>query len=490
MDYETIIGLEVHAQLNTASKMFCRCDTDYNDAAPNSHVCPVCLGMPGVLPTINRQAVEFTIMTALALNCPVSDYTKFDRKNYPYPDLMKGYQVSQFDAPIGNKGWLNIDVDGQKKRIGITRVHLEEDVAKLLHRNEGGETFSLVDVNRSGMPLMEVVGEPDLRSPEEARQYLVKLRSILRYLGVSNANMEEGSFRCDANISIRPEGSTDLLAKIEVKNMNSFKAVFKALEYEAKRQRKVLGEGGRLEQETRGWVEAENKTVSQRSKEYAHDYRYFPEPDLPPMMFAKEKVEEIRNKLPEMPEARRDRFMADFKLSQYDADLLTASREMADYFEDCLKTKKLEKQTQPEKAKAIGNVLLGEVSRIINNNNIDIAVFKERVSPERLTRLLVLHTAGTVNTATMKSVLEEMFESGSNADDIIKAKGLSQISDSYGIEQIAAKVIQLNPNAVADYKAGREQSLKFLVGQMMKETRGRANPAMAAELLKKKLGEG
>ena len=326
--------------------------------------------------------------------------------------------------------------------------------------------------------------------PEEARQYLIKLRSILRYLGVSNANMEEGSFRCDANISIRPQGSQELLAKIEVKNMNSFKAVYKALEYEAERQRKVLGEGGRLEQETRGWVEAENKTVSQRSKEYAHDYRYFPEPDLPPMMFIKEKVEEIRAKLPELPEARRDRFMDDFKLSQYDADLLTASRAMADYFEDCLKTKKLEKQTQPEKAKTISNVLLGEVSRIINNNSIDIAVFKERVSPERLTRLLALNTAGTVNTATMKSVLEEMFESGSDADDIIKKEGLTQISDSSEIEQIAVEVIQSNPNAVTDYKAGREQSLKFLVGQMMKKTRGRANPAMAAELLKKKLGEG
>ncbi|MFC1865111.1 Asp-tRNA(Asn)/Glu-tRNA(Gln) amidotransferase subunit GatB [Chloroflexota bacterium] len=490
MNYETVIGLEVHAQLNTTSKMFCRCGTDYIDAAPNSHVCPVCLGMPGVLPTINRQAVEFTIMTALALNCPVSDYTKFDRKNYSYPDLMKGYQVSQFDAPIGNMGWLNIDVDGQTKRIGITRVHLEEDVAKLLHRAAlEGKAYSLVDVNRSGVPLMEIVGEPDLRSSEEARQYLIKLRSILRYLGVSTANMEEGSFRCDANISIRPEGSQELLSKIEVKNMNSFKAVYKALEYEAERQRKVLAAGGRLAQETRGWLDAENKTVSQRSKEYAHDYRYFPEPDLPPLMFERETIEEIRAKLPELPEARHDRFMSDFKLSRYDADLLTASRSMADYFECCLETQELEKLTQPEKAKAIGNVLLGEVSRIINNNNIEINAFETRVSPARFIRLLELNAAGTVNTATMKSVLEEMFESGSNADDIIKAKGLNQIRDSAEIEQIAAKVIQSNPDAVADYAAGKQQSLKFLVGQMMKETRGRANPAMAAELLKKKLGE-
>ncbi len=490
MEYETVIGLEVHVQLDTQSKMFCRCGTDYNDAAPNSHVCPVCLGMPGVLPTINQQAVEFTIMTALALNCPIADYTKFDRKNYPYPDLMKGYQISQYDAPIGNKGWLNIDVDGSKKRIGITRVHLEEDVSKLLHRGEGKGAYSLVDVNRSGVPLMEIVGEPDLRSPEEARQYLVKLRSILRYLGVSTANMEEGSFRCDANISIRPKGSQELLAKIEVKNMNSFKAVYKALEYEAVRQRKVLARSGRLAQETRGWVEAENKTVSQRSKEYAHDYRYFPEPDLPPMMFIKEKVEEIREKLPELPEDRRDRFMADFRLSQYDADLLTASRAMADCFECCLHTKEMEKLTQPEKAKAIGNLLLGEVSRIINDNAIDITGFEAKISPEKLTHLLALNVAGTINTATMKSVLEEMFARGSNADDIIEAKGLNQISDSAEVEQIAAKVIQSNPNAVADYKAGKEQSLKFLVGQMMKETRGRVNPGLAAELLKNKLGEG
>jgi aspartyl-tRNA(Asn)/glutamyl-tRNA(Gln) amidotransferase subunit B len=301
--------------------------------------------------------------------------------------------------------------------------------------------------------------------------------------------MEEGSFRCDANISIRPEGSTELLAKIEVKNMNSFKAVYKALAYEAERQRKVVTKGGKLAQETRGWVEVENKTVSQRSKEYAHDYRYFPEPDLPPIVFSKEKIEEIKASLPELPETRRDRFLADFKLSQYEADLLTASRAMADYFESCLAIKEMERLTQPEKAKVIGNVLLGEVNRIINNSNIDIIGFKAKVSPAKLVRLLSLNVAGTINTATMKSVLEDMFASGGNADDIIEAKGLSQISDSAEVEKVAAKVIQSNPNAVADYRAGKEQSLKFLVGRMMKETQGRVNPGMAADLLKKKLGE-
>ncbi|HEX78527.1 MAG TPA: Asp-tRNA(Asn)/Glu-tRNA(Gln) amidotransferase subunit GatB, partial [Dehalococcoidia bacterium] len=337
MEYETIIGLEVHAQLKTGSKMFCRCSTGYASSDANTHVCPVCLGMPGVLPTINRQAVEFTMLTALALNCTVSEYTKFDRKNYPYPDLMKGYQISQYDNPIGYKGWLNIEVGGRKKRAGITRVHLEEDVAKLVHRTSiDGGSCSLVDVNRSGVPLMEIVGEPDLRSPEEAREYLVKLRSILQYLGVSTANMEEGSFRCDANISIRPEGSSESLAKVEVKNMNSFKAVYHALAYEEKRQRKAAAQGKKLIQETRGWVEEEVKTVSQRSKEYAHDYRYFPEPDLPPMAIDSRHVEELKERLPELPEARRDRLLSQYGLSLYDADLLTASRAMADYFEDCL----------------------------------------------------------------------------------------------------------------------------------------------------------
>ncbi|MEE8618774.1 MAG: Asp-tRNA(Asn)/Glu-tRNA(Gln) amidotransferase subunit GatB, partial [Dehalococcoidales bacterium] len=321
VNFETIIGLEVHAQLLTKTKMYCRCSADYASASPNTHVCPVCLGMPGVLPVINRRAVEYTVMTALALNCTISDYTRFDRKNYPYPDLMKGYQISQSDAPIGHHGWLTIEVNGEKKKVGITNVHLEEDVAKLVHRpSAGGESYSLVDVNRAGMPLMEVVGEPDLRSPEEARQYLMKLHSILRYLGVSTANMEDGSFRCDANISVRVENSPNLAVKAEVKNMNSFKAVYRALEYEASRQRKVVAEGKRLVQETRGWVEEKGETVSQRSKEYAHDYRYFPEPDLPPLTLSREWVEEIRSKLPELPEARRDRFVAEYQLPLYDAN--------------------------------------------------------------------------------------------------------------------------------------------------------------------------
>ncbi len=486
MNYETIIGLEVHAQLLTKSKMFCRCSADYASAPPNTHVCPVCLGMPGVLPTINQQAVEYTVMTALALNCTISDYTKFDRKNYPYPDLMKGYQISQYDAPFGHHGWLTIEVNGEKRQIGITRVHLEEDVAKLVHRTSvNGESYSLVDVNRSGVPLMEIVGEPDLRSPEEARQYLMKLRSIVQYLGVSTGNMEEGSFRCDANISIRPENSLDSLAKVEVKNMNSFKAVYRALDYEAKRQRKLAGEGKKLTQETRGWVEDRGITVAQRSKEYAHDYRYFPEPDLAPLVLKPEWVEEIRSKLPELPEARRERFIAEYNLPLYDANLLTSSKLMADYFEDCLK----EYKAKPLPAKEISNWLLGEVSRIMNANNIEIDKFRESISPEWLVELLVLASQGDVSTATAKSVLEEMFATRKRAADIIDQQGLSQISDSRQLEETVASVINSNAQAVADYKAGKKESLKFLVGQVMRATKGRANPGLANQLLERKLEE-
>jgi aspartyl-tRNA(Asn)/glutamyl-tRNA(Gln) amidotransferase subunit B len=484
MEYETIIGLEVHAQLLTKSKMFCRCSTDYASAPPNTHVCPVCLGMPGVLPTINQQAVEYTVMTALALNCTISDYTKFDRKNYPYPDLMKGYQISQYNAPFGHHGWLNIEVNGEMKRVGITRVHLEEDVAKLVHRtSSGGESYSLVDVNRSGVPLMEIVGEPDLRSPEEARQYLIKLRSILQYLGVSTGNMEEGSFRCDANISIRPQDSTDSLAKVEVKNMNSFKAVYLALEHEAQRQRKRAEEGKKLPQETRGWLEEKGITVAQRSKEYAHDYRYFPEPDLPPLVLSREWVEEVRAKLPELPEARRDRFINEYGLPPYDADLITRDKAMADYFEALC-------QINPElPARDISKWLLGETSRIMNIHNIDIDEFKKKVSPENFVELLVLESQSAVNTTSAKFVFEEMFNTYKTAQEIIDEKGLTQISDTQELEETVVNVINSNAQAVADYKAGKKQSLKFLMGQVMKATGGRANTKLVNELLEKKLEE-
>jgi aspartyl-tRNA(Asn)/glutamyl-tRNA(Gln) amidotransferase subunit B len=483
VEYETVIGLEVHAQLRTQSKMYCRCSSDYASAPPNTHVCPVCLGLPGVLPNINRQAVEYAMMTALALNCSISDYTKFDRKNYPYPDLMKGYQISQYDQPIGVGGWLNIEVGGKVKRIGVTRVHQEEDVAKLLHRDEGGFAYSLVDVNRSGVPLMEIVSEPDMRSAEEARAYLQKLHSILRYLGVSTANMEEGSFRCDANISIRPRGSDKLLAKVEVKNMNSFRAVFRALEYEGDRQRKVLAQGGHIPQETRGWVEPEGKTVSQRSKEFAHDYRYFPEPDLPPLMPSAAWVEEVRAKLPELPEARMSRFVSEYGLPLYDANLLTESRDNADYYESLIKA-------APELApKELSNWLVGAAAGILNTSGCDIIEFGRRVSPSNFAELVRLVGKSVVNGGTGKSVLEEMFATGKTAQVIISEKGLAQISDTAEIETAALQVIKDNPQAVADYKAGKAQAVKFMVGQLMRLSKGRANPNMATEIITRKLGE-
>jgi aspartyl-tRNA(Asn)/glutamyl-tRNA(Gln) amidotransferase subunit B len=478
MEYETIIGLEVHTQLLTKSKMFCRCSADYASTAPNTHVCPVCMGMPGVLPTINRQAIEYTMMTALALNCPVAAYSKFDRKNYPYPDLMKGYQISQFDAPIGGKGWITIEADGVKKKVGITRVHQEEDTAKMIHTNsELGESFSQVDVNRAGVPLMEIVGEPDLRSPEEARQYLIKLRSIVQYLGVSTGNMEEGSFRCDANISLRQVGTTELMPKVEVKNMNSFRAVFRAMEYEVKRQTKLFDEGKVPVQETRGWVEEDGKTVSQRSKEYAHDYRYFPEPDLPPLNINQAWIEEVRAKLPELPEARRDRFVTQYGLPLYDANLLTETKATAEYFESCLKLG----DASPAKAKAVSNWILGEFTRLMNAGNSDIT--SSKIAPVELCHLIDLVQKGNISGTSAKVVFEEMFKSGRQPDEIVKQQGLGQINDSSEIESAISQIIAANPQPVADYKAGKTQAIKFLVGQVMKATKGRANASTAQELL-------
>ncbi len=480
MNYETVIGLEVHAQLLTDSKMYCGCSTDYASAPPNTHVCPVCLGLPGVLPVINRRAVEFTMMTALALHCEVSVLTKFDRKNYPYPDLMKGYQISQYDQPVGLKGWLDIDVEGNRRRIGITRVHLEEDVAKLTHRSNGMEDFSLVDVNRAGCPLMEIVSEPDMRSPEEARQYLMALRSILQFLGVSTGNMEEGSFRCDANISIRPEGSTTYGTKVEVKNMNSFRGVFLALEYEVKRQTKALEEGKKLVQETRGWVEAQGKTVSQRSKEYAHDYRYFPEPDLPPILISREWVGDVKARLPELPEARRERFVQQYGITAYDAAQLTSSRALADYFEEGAAV------DTDVTAKEISNWLLGESARIMNAHGTEIAGFREKVSPSQLAGL-IKSSHGVINTAIAKTVLEAMFTTGKSSAEIIAEKGLSQISDAGELEKTVAEVINFNVQPVAEYRAGNEKAFKFLVGQVMKATGGRANPQVVNDVLKRLL---
>ncbi|MCJ7576690.1 MAG: Asp-tRNA(Asn)/Glu-tRNA(Gln) amidotransferase subunit GatB [Dehalococcoidia bacterium] len=476
MTYEIVIGLEVHTQLLTRSKMFCGCSADYANAPPNTHVCPVCLGMPGVLPVINEKAIEYTVMTALALNCTIPEYTKFDRKNYFYPDLMKSYQISQYDAPIGKGGWLTVDSDGSRKRINITRVHLEEDAAKLLHRGD----YSLIDVNRSGVPLMEIVSEPEISSPEEARDYLIKLHNILRYLGVSTANMEEGSFRCDANISIRPASSKKLLPKVEVKNMNSFKAVYQALKYEAERQGKVLEKGGELVQETRGWIEETGITVLQRTKEYAEDYRYFPDPDLPPLVLDRAWTEEMRTRLPELPEARRDRFTTQYGLSLYDANILTSSKAMANYFENCVRL------MDSSKAKAVSNWLLGDFSRLLNATNTDIE--NARISPKHLSDMLVLVDNGAISGPTAKAVFEEMFQSGKEASEIVTEKKLSQISDTAEIRDAVKQAMASNAGAIADYASGKQQALTFIIGQVMKATRGRANPGLVREIIMQELG--
>ncbi len=469
--------------------MFCSCSADYASASPNTHVCPICLGMPGVLPVINQRAVEYTVMTALALKCDICEYAKFDRKNYPYPDLMKGYQISQYDAPIGQHGWLELELEGMRKKVGITRVHLEEDVAKLTHiTSSEGESFSLMDVNRAGVPLMEIVGEPDISNPDEARQYLIQLRDILRYLGVSTGNMEEGSFRCDANISIRPEGSSKYYSKVEIKNMNSFRAVHRALSYEAKRQEETMARGEKIHQETRGWVDEKGITVSQRSKEYAHDYRYFPEPDLPPLLFQKSHVDALRGNLHELPDSKRKRFMEKYLLSKYDTDLLLDSRELADYFEQCINIIKC-RSTYPEigsKAKSISNWLLGDFSRMVNQAHIKIGEIKAK--PEYVVDLVDLIDDGTISGPVAKAVFEEMFLTGKKAKEIVAQKNLVQISNTDEIEKIIEQTILANRSAVADYEAGKQPALTFLVGQVMKASKGRANPGLVNQILLEKLG--
>ena len=486
MKYETVIGLEVHVQLQTKSKMFCSCRADYQDASANQRVCPVCLGLPGTLPVINRKAVEYTIMTGLALNCHIPEYTKFDRKNYPYPDLMKGYQISQYDLPLALDGHLDIRLDDHDTRIGIERVHLEEDVAKLHHfPSDNQESYSLVDVNRSGVPLMEVVSKPDMSSPEEARAYLTTLHTILQYLNVSTANMQDGSFRCDANISLRPTGCLELGTKAEVKNMNSFRGVFLALKYEEERQRKVLEEGGRVTQETRGWSEARNATFSQRSKEHAHDYRYFPDPDLPPLTIDPDWVEEIRAQLPELAVQRSSRFIKEYELSEYDAGLLTTSQAMADFFEEAVGGATGAGHPMRKLAKSVSNWALGDLSRLLNLGNLEIS--ESKVTPAHLVELVNLIEAGDISNSTAKNVLEDVFNSGVSPAKVVKDKGYVQIDDSAVLKSAVAHAIRDNPKAVDDYRNGKDTAAKFLVGQVMRITKGQAKPELVNQLVEEGL---
>ena len=486
--YETVIGLEVHVQLLTERKMFCGCNAAYADAAPNTHVCPVCMALPGVLPVINRKAVEYTVMAALALNCEIPAFSKFDRKNYPYPDLLKGYQISQFDLPLSQNGWLEIQVEGEEpRRVGVTRCHLEEDTARLTHKTDGaGQAYSLIDMNRSGVPLMEIVGEPDLRSPEEARAYLVKLQRILRYIGVSKANMEEGNFRCDANISLRPVGASELGSKVEVKNMNSFRAVYNALHAEVVRQTAELDAGRRIPQETRGWIEADGSTVSQRSKEQAHDYRYFPEPDLPPVTLDATYVDAIRARLPELPDAKHARFEREYGLPAYEANLLTETRAKAEYYEQSLApARERDEASRLRYARQVANWMVGDFARLLNASGLDIA--EARVRPADLYGMIDLIEQGTISGKIAKAVFEEMFATGKPPAAIIKDLGLEQISGSDEISGIVDGVLDANPKAVEDFRAGKQEAVKFLVGQAMRATRGRANPETLTGILKAKL---
>lgn len=464
--------------------MFCGCRADYQNAAPNTSVCPVCLGMPGVLPVMNRKAIEYTIATGLALDCEISAYTKFDRKNYPYPDLMKGYQISQYDLPIAVKGLLEVECDGYKKQIGITRVHLEEDVAKLQHvQGVDGERYSLVDVNRSGVALMEIVGEPDIRSPEEARQYLLALRSILQYIGVTTGNMEEGSFRCDANVSIRPVGTEEYMARAEVKNMNSFRSVFNALEYEVQRQQKIVKQGGRVIQETRGWVDGRGITVSQRTKEYAHDYRYFPEPDLPPLRPDRAWVEEIRESLPELPVHRKFRIIQEYGLSVYDATLITETKQVADFFESTVGL--ITSEHVGRWSKPVSNWILGELTRLTNRDGVTLS--ETKFSPDHLAELVKLVDDGTLSTTLGKAVLETSFETGKRPREVVAENEYTQISDVEIVEKAVQQVIDENLKAVTDFVSGKETAAKFLLGQVMRLTKGKANPVMAGEIIRKSL---
>ena len=485
VDYEAVIGLEVHSQLLTRSKMFCACSSEYQDASPNTVVCNVCLGMPGVLPVVNERAVDLAIATGLALDCTISELTKFDRKNYPYPDLMKGYQISQFDRPVAYGGRLEFDVDGASKSVRITRVHLEEDVAKLLHRSDAQESYSLLDINRAGVPLMEIVSEPDIRSAEEARAYLVALRSILRYIGASTANMEEGSFRCDANVSVRPRGEDELGSKVEVKNMNSFRSVYSAIEYEIARQSRMRADGERVAQETRGWVEDRGVTVSQRSKEYASDYRYFPEPDLPPLAIGPEWVRRLREGLPELPAARRERFVSDYGIPPADADLLVSSKAGADLLDAVVDASSATGKARRKRARSAGNWINGELAALLNAEGA--AIEDKRIEPAYLVQLLDMVDTAALSTSMARTVLEEMYNTGRSPREIVDTAGIAQISDADAVQAAVDGAVSENPQPVADYLGGKENALRFLVGQVMKATRGKANPQMASELLRDKL---
>ncbi|MCP4168975.1 MAG: Asp-tRNA(Asn)/Glu-tRNA(Gln) amidotransferase subunit GatB [Chloroflexi bacterium] len=476
MQYELVVGMEVHAQVLTQSKMFCGCSTNAFDAEPNANTCPVCLAMPGMLPVINRDAVKQTIRAGLALNCSIAEEAVFARKNYNYPDLPKGYQISQYELPQCLEGWLEIDTPGGLKRIGITRAHLEEDTGKLVHDGD----VSLVDLNRAGVPLLEIVSEPDLSSIEEVNEYLSRLRQILVYIGVNSGDLEKGHMRMEANLSLRPKGSDEYGVKVEIKNLNSFRAVRNSLEYEIKRQTEILEAGGEVEQVTMGWLENSGRTYVQRSKESAHDYRYFPEPDLPPLFIERALVEELQGTLPELPLARRARFQADYALNLADADVLVADRAIADYYEAVLVA-----VGEFMVAKGVANWMMGDFFRLMNLS--ESSWDDVPVSPDQFAGLLKLVANKTINANTGGQVLQTMFKTGEDAQVIVERESLAQVSDTDVLAQAVDRVIANNPDEVARYREGKTQLLGWFIGQVMRETRGKANPAIVRQMVMKRL---
>ena len=478
MKYTTVIGLEVHSELKTKSKAFCSCSTEFG-GEPNTHVCPVCLGMPGALPVLNKQVVEFAIRAGLALDCEIKKFNKFDRKNYFYPDLSKNYQISQFDKPICEGGHIDIEVDGQTKRVGITRIHMEEDAGKLVQSGATIKTSdsSAVDYNRAGVPLIEIVSEPDMRSAAEARAYMEKLKAILEYTDVSDCKMQEGSLRCDANISVMPEGATEFGTRAEIKNLNSFRALERAIEYEIQRQIQLVEDGGTVVQETRTWDDGKGMTLSMRSKEEAHDYRYFPEPDLVPVEIDDAWIARVKSELPELPAARKARLMQEKGLVDYDAENIVSTKAMAEYFDEAAK--------HTEDSKGIANWLLGDVSAYLNSENIAIEQFP--ITPANLGEMVNLINKGVLSSKLAKKVFAEMLKTGKTPQALVKELGLEQISDEGAIVKIVEETLAENPQSIIDYKAGKDRALGFLVGQIMKKSRGKANPEMVNNLLKERM---
>ena len=483
MDYETVIGLEIHAQLLTKSKMFCSCAADYQDSRPNTFVCPICMGMPGVMPKINRLAVEHVVKTGLALNCNISEYSKFDRKNYHYPDLLKAYQISQFDLPLALNGKLSVETnEGQEKLININRIHLEEDTAKLMHRRDSqGNGYTLMDMNRAGVPLMEIVSEPEMNSPFEARSYLQRVHQIVKYVETSSANMEEGNFRCDANISLRPIGEINLGTKVEIKNMNSFRSVFNALVYEQLRQAKLLDAGEKIEQETRGWNEEKQTTFSQRSKEFAHDYRYFPEPDLLPVALTKNQISDLGALIPELPSQRVNRYIDLYDLEMDTALLITSEKATSDFFDASVDLLDNNSKVDKSLVKQVSNWIITNLFSLMNSEGKVISEIL--VQPSHLVELITLINDGSLSNNMATDVFKMVYETGRDPAEIVKEQGLVQISDNTILEDAVSRIIDENPKSVSDYFQGKEAVVGFFIGQIMRETKGTANPKIAREIV-------